>query len=60
MIHRIHGLVAFSCDSCSDETLETEEKDGRLAITRAQAQNWQCVMFKGEWQHLCPSCSKDI
>ena len=56
--HTIKGMVAFSCDVCSETYEPANQRDFASAWAEARAIGWRS--HKAEWgnfEHQCPACA---
>jgi len=58
MVHRIHGLVTFECDTCGQQ-LDTETRDWNVALTQMRESGWSARKIGQDWIHACDECQND-
>lgn len=58
-VQRVKGKVAFSCDSCPASYEPGDGDDFKAAWEEAKAEGWSAFSARGEFHHLCKTCSEE-
>jgi hypothetical protein len=54
-----HDVFTVSCDQCGEDQEVDSGGDWQDMINTIKDDGWTMRKIKDEWQHHCPSCTKD-